>query len=402
MRRQRKARASLEQQSKIYPAWIGVAIAFYAFIAIGIAEGGLGVLLPSILDAFNLNSGTVTLLFLSQVTGYIIAALVSSLLTSRVGLAQTLLLASVTLTSALLIYAFTPLWSIMVATGTLLGVGIGLIDAGINTYFANDKRNAKLLGLLHAFYGIGALLGPTIATTLLSIGLRWRLIYLVIATVVGLTIVGMTWAVVYDYKPLTMKVAISETDAVSSLHLTLKTPIVLMSGLLLLIYVGVEASVGNWAYSVQVIDRNTPQVLAGYSVSAYWLGLTVGRMGMQQMIARVGAIRTLDYSFTLMILGFAIWSLLPNQLWSLTLIGLGLGTIFPTVILLTPKRVPAALVPAAIGFLTSSASLGAATIPTAVGWIASRMNLGIIPVLMLPLAVLMIFLHRWLAQRTPT
>jgi fucose permease len=125
-------------------------------------------------------------------------------------------------------------------------------------------------------------------------------------------------------------------------------------------------------------------------------------MGMQQAIARVGAIRTLDYSFNLMILGLVIWSLLPNQLWSLPLIGLGLGTIFPTVILLTPKRVPAALVPATIGFLTSSASLGAATIPTAVGWIASRINLGIIPVLMLPLAVLMIFLHRWLAQQTAT
>ena len=31
--------------------WFGVAIAFYAFVAIAVAEAGLGVLLPSILAA---------------------------------------------------------------------------------------------------------------------------------------------------------------------------------------------------------------------------------------------------------------------------------------------------------------------------------------------------------------
>ncbi|BBD65793.1 hypothetical protein NIES4072_05280 [Nostoc commune NIES-4072] len=32
-------------QRSLPPLWIGVAIALYAFIAIGVAEGGLGVLL---------------------------------------------------------------------------------------------------------------------------------------------------------------------------------------------------------------------------------------------------------------------------------------------------------------------------------------------------------------------
>jgi fucose permease len=383
-------------------AWIGAALGFYAFIAIGIAEGGLGVLLPSILEAFDLNPGTVTLLFLSQVSGYIIAAMASSVLASRIGLAQMLLLASGSLTLSLIVYAISPLWAIMVAAGTLLGLGIGLIDAGINTYFANDERNANLLGLLHAFYGIGALSGPAVATTLLSFGLEWRLVYVVIAGVVGITIAGMAGAVILNYKPLTKKVSAADTDAVANVRLALKTPIVLMSGLMLLIYVGVEASVGNWAYSVQIMSRDTPEVLAGYSVSAYWLGLTFGRLGMQQAIARLGAIRTLDYSLILLLVSLSAWWLLPGQLWSLPLIGLALGTIFPTTILLTPKRVAPALVPAAIGFLTSTASLGAATIPTAIGWIAAQSSLGIVPFLMLPLSGVMVGLHRWLVRNTQT
>lgn len=37
------------------------------------------------------------------------------------------------------------------------------------------------MGLLHGFYGIGALLGPAIATTLLALNLSWRGVYLAFA-----------------------------------------------------------------------------------------------------------------------------------------------------------------------------------------------------------------------------
>lgn len=381
-------------------AWIGVALSFYAFISIGIAEGGLGVLIPSIQATYNLTSATIALLFLSQVTGYIVAAIASSLLSSRIGLARMLLLAAACLTSALVTYALTPFWSVMVAAGTLLGLGIGLIDAGINSYIAEQQRNADLMGILHAFYGVGALLGPAVATTLLAMNLNWRQVYFVIAAVVGLTVVGMFWAVLYDYKPLTKRTNVSGTSARASLRVALRTPTVLLAGLLLLVYVGTEASLGNWAYSVQTVSRGTPNILAGYSVSAYWLGLTLGRLGTGRVVRQLGAVRTLDSCLMLLAVGLVAWWLLPAGLLSLPIIGLALGPIFPVTIWVMPQRIPAALVPGAIGFMTSVASLGAAGIPTAVGWIAARVSLGIIPVLMIPLVVLMVILHR-LIQYAP-
>ena len=384
-----------------YPAWIGVAIAFYAFIAIGIAEGGLGVLLPSILATYNLTPATVTLLFLSQVSGYIVAALTSSWLSNSIGLARMLLVASIILTSALVIYALTAHWSVMVASGTLLGLGIGFIDAGINTYIANKQRNASLMGILHAFYGVGALLGPAIATTLQALGLDWRFIYLVFAGVVGLMVAGTLWAVMHKYKPMTVRVTAPGTDAGENLRLALRTPTVLVAGLLLLVYVGTEASVGNWAYSVHV-SRGTPELVAGYSVSAYWLGLTIGRLSMGLMVEYLGAVRTVDFSLALLTSGLIAWWLLPDQLLSLPLIGFALAAIFPSMIWLMPQRVPATVVPAAIGFMTSVASLGAATIPTVVGLCAARAGLESIPALMVPLAALMVFLHRWLVRHAPT
>lgn len=380
-------------------AWIGIALSFYAFIAIGIAEGGLGVLIPSIQATYNLSAATITLLFISQVTGYVIAAFSSSLLSSRIGLARMLLLASTTLTLALIIYALSPYWLVMVAAGSLLGLGIGIIDAGINTYVA-QQDNADLMGILHAFYGVGALLGPGVATTLLALNLNWRQVYLVIAAVVSITIIGMLWASVNNYRPLNRKPEASNTNGRQNLSVALTTPKVLIAGLLLFVYVGVEASIGNWAFSVQSQVRNTPVTLAGYSVSAYWFGLTIGRLLTGRAVKYLGATRTLDMSLTLLVMSVVAWWLLPQQLISLPLMGLSLAAIFPMIIWLIPIYVSPQIVPAAIGFITSVASLGAAGIPTMLGWFAARFGLGIIPLLLLPLALVMLILHRLLNTNT--
>ncbi|MEO0932765.1 MAG: MFS transporter [Cyanobacteria bacterium J06641_2] len=377
---------------------MAILISFYSFIAIGIAEGGLGVLIPSIIETYNLTSANITLIFLSQVTGYIFAALTSSILSSRIGLAKTLLLASITLALGLIIYASSPYWWLMVAAGSLLGLGIGLIDAGINSYIANRQGQADLMGLLHGFYGIGALLGPAVATTSLALGLFWRSVYLVFALVVGLLVLGMLWVVISDYKPLTKKIKKSDKTASANLGQALKTPTVLLSGLLLSVYVGTEASVGNWAYSVQHISRETPTLIAGYSVSAYWLGLTLGRFISGRFVKIWGANRTLNYSLILLSLSLIAWWLLPNQLISLPVIGIALAPIFPLTIWLTPQRIPSGIVPAAIGFITSSASLGAAMIPSIAGYFASRFGLEVIPVLMIPLAGVMVVLHRGMVR----
>ncbi|MDX2240730.1 MAG: MFS transporter [Leptolyngbyaceae cyanobacterium bins.302] len=382
------------------PAWIGIAISFYAFIAIGIAESGLGVMLPSILQEFNLTPATVTFLFVSQLTGYVIAAFSSSLISHRLGLAPMLWMAAVTLTTAIVAYGLAPVWFVMVAVGTLLGLGIGLIDAGINTYMVSDQQDPKWMGLLHAFYGIGALLGPAIATTLLVIGLSWRQVYFVIGGSVGLLIVAVSWIIVTRYPPMMKRSTASDPPALANLRVALKTPLVLVSGLFLMVSVGTEASLSNWTYTVQHVSREIPTSTAGYSISAMWLGFTIGRLILGMLINRMGAVRLVNASLLLLVVSVISWWLLPGQWLSLPVMGFAIAAAFPTTIWLMPQRVPATVVPAAIGFVTSVASLGAAIIPTTVGWIANRDGLESIPVLILLLAIVLAMLHRWLMKQT--
>jgi fucose permease len=379
------------------PPWLGLVLAFYAFVAIAIAEGGLGVLLPAIMQTFQLSSATVSLLFLSQTGGYIIAAFTSSLLSQHLGLSRLLLIASILLTFALITYAITPFWSIMVLIGSCLGLGIGWLDAGINTYMVNHLQYSRLMGMLHGFYGVGAFLGPAIATTLLGMNLSWQQVYFVLASIVGLLVIGLLWKVLTQEQTVTQAVVQPVGNAKANLRAALRSPVVWGSALLLMLYVGVEVSISNWAYSVQTISRNTPEAIAGYSISAYWMGLTIGRMMMAQALKQIGAIRLMDVSFVMLTLGLLIWWIFPQWLWSLPLLGLALAAIFPTTMLLMPQRIAAHLVPAAIGFLTSVASLGASGISSGLGWFASWAGLEIIPILLLPLAGIMLLLHRWLA-----
>lgn len=372
---------------------LGIVIAFYAFIAIGLVEASLGVLLPSILQAFQLTTATVTLLFLSQISGYLVAALGSSVISHKLGLGRMMLLAAGLLTTTLILYATAPMWSVMVAAGILLGLGIGLIDAGINTYMVQDAERANRIGALHGCYGIGALTGPAIATTLLALGLSWRQVYGVLTVLSSGLVVLVLVALVQRYPGLGKTPTEAHTSALQSLGQALRSPVVLLTGLLLGIYVGVEAAITHWAFMVETTTRPRPTWVAGYGVSLYWLGLTVGRFGLGLLLPRVGAARLITLSLSLLLVGLLTWGQGLHPWLSLPLVGLALAVIFPAVMWLIPERVAPDQVPAAVGFASSSASLGAAIVPSSVGWVANAWGLGIVPWLMLPLAVAMLVIH---------
>ncbi|MBW4475061.1 MAG: MFS transporter [Stenomitos rutilans HA7619-LM2] len=377
---------------------MGISLAFYSFIVLGVLESSYGVLLPSIIATFNLNSATITSLFLSQFIGYIGAALVSSSQSNHVGYIRMLLLASIVLIFALAIYITTPIWPLMIAGGVLLGSGMGLIDVSSNTYIANDVDNADTIGYLHGFYGIGALLGPAIATSLLNTALNWRLAYLIFIWMVVLLALGTLFSEKRNYVPLVKQKVEPNTNTWQHLREVLCKPVVFISAFFLLVYVGTEASIGYWAYSFQTLIHDIPKIQAGYSVSAYWMGLTLGRMGMRRMVRTVGAIRTTEFSLIILIIGLLFWWFVPSQLISLPIMGLALAAIYPTIILLASQSVPTRSVSSTVGFLSSVGNLGSAIFPTSVGIFSTWIGLKNLPIMMLSLSILMILLNRWLIR----
>ncbi|MCP9841323.1 MFS transporter [Synechococcus sp. J7-Johnson] len=366
------------------PGELRMGVACSAFVVIGAVEAALGVLVPSLLDTFVLSTGSVTLLLASQIGGYALAALLNGVVNSRLGLDRMLMVAFTLLASALLLYALTPRWDVMVATGVAVGLGIGLIDAGLNTAVAQHEAGARLIGPLHGFYGVGAFTGPAIATTLLALGSGWRLVYAVLAGLSGLVLL-----VVWRQRRTCpwQRPPAAEGGDWRVLGQALRRPAVGLSGLVLLSAVGIEASIGTWGFSVQHLGRSQSAVAAGIGISLYWLGLTAGRFCFGGLVGRLGVIRWISCSLALLLAAQIGWSHGTEPWVALPLAGFGLAGIFPATILLIPRRLPVHLVPAAVGFATSAASAGAVVVPTSLGWIAAEMGLAGVPALLVPVVL---------------
>jgi len=74
---------------------------------------------------------------------------------TRIGARRFLLLAlGIFLFSSGLISLRVPFVGFLALTG-LLGLGVGMIDAGLNAYLASLPRSTILLNYLHAFWGMG-------------------------------------------------------------------------------------------------------------------------------------------------------------------------------------------------------------------------------------------------------
>ncbi len=353
-----------------------LALAFLAFILIGASDGAFGVLLPSVSHAYGVNKAEVGLLFLMGAIGYITAALSCGLLIERLGHRLSLAAGLAVYALAVGTFSLAPPFVTILIAGVALGFGAGSIDAGLNAYIALLPKNTARLNYLHAFYGIGAWLGPLIATAVLVQGWGWNRVYSawVLLSVLLLVGVGM-----FFQDRMAQPAQAEPTRAGGNvLMAALKLRVVWVGAFFLLFYVGSEVSLGSWSYSFLTESRHQATVLSGAAISGYWLGLTLGRLTLANLAGRVGQKRLIQGCIAGVVLGILLIWLAPNggiAAAGLFLTGFSLGPIFPTTIALMSTLVPARVLPSAIGFLASLGSMGAAFFPWLAGALAQQVGL---------------------------
>jgi fucose permease len=151
---------------------------------------------------------------------------------------------------------------------------------------------------------------------------------------------------------------------------------VLLGAALLAVYVGLEISMGNWGFSYLVQARGEHRVLAGYVVSGYWLGLTLGRFLIAPFATRIGATAA-SMAFGCLIgvtVVAALTWVLPGaaSIPGFVLLGFFLGPIFPTAMAIVPNVTPPRLVPTAIGVMNAGSVVGGSALP----WLAGSLGQG--------------------------
>lgn len=354
-----------------------LALAFSATLTIGLYDGATGVLLPSLQAFYHVGKGVISLLFLTTVFGYLTSSFGSGVLMKRLGQQHFFAFGAATFAAGTTGLALHPPFAVVLVAALLVGFGFATLDAGLNTALAVLPGSTRALNYLHAFYGGGALLGPLIASAALAGGQPWNHVYLI--WIISGVALAACFLRLFQPSPVVTPEAVTPLEH-DGLVVAVRLRIVQLCALFLLLYVGVEVTVGTWAYSFLTEVRHGNPLHAGWVTSGYWLGLTVGRLVIALMATHVrfAQAKIVRYCLVGVFVGVLLVWLGPGEAATacgLMMIGFSLGPIFPTTIALMPSLVPARLVPGSIGFIAGTGSAGAALFPWLAGVIAGSAGL---------------------------
>jgi fucose permease len=372
---------------------------FTSFILMGANDGAGGVLLPFIRDHYGVDKGTISFIFLAGSLGYLLSAFNSGPLVGKLGYRIFLVVGTGSFLAGATLYTLIPPFAFILLAAMAVGFGIGCLDAGLNAYIAGLPNNTTKLNYLHAFFGIGAWLGPIIASGLLAAQFGWNIVYLVWIALDLVVLLG--FALTFGGQRVAPQPADAPRER-SALLSALKLRVVWLGAVFLCVYVGTEISMGSWTFSFLTEERHGSTLISGWAVSGYWFGLTLGRLTLANLARKFGNKRLIQGCLVGVVVGLLVIWLAPVtpavtvvEALGLVLTGYCLGPIFPTTIAVMSELVEARLLPSAIGFIASLASLGGALFPGIAGNLAQQVGLwSLLPYVML-LTCILFFI--WLA-----
>ncbi|MFB6275395.1 MAG: sugar MFS transporter [Halothece sp.] len=369
-----------------------IAFAFLTFILLGANDAVIGVLLPHWGSSYNVDKTTLSLVFFAGTVGYLTAALNSNFLFRTLGRVKFLSLGKLAFLIGAITFCFQPpIYILLSIPPFLLGFGAAILEAALNAHLADFPNKTALLNYLHAFYGLGALLTPFIASQMLEADLSWGLTYLVISSGSLVLLISIRWLFTKADQGLTPTATSSENTQIES---PLQYRFVWLFAFFSLLYAGAEISLGNWSYSFLTQYRDEGPVLAGWLMSGYWLGLTVGRVFIAPLTNKLGSRKVVNLCLIGVIGGVFILNFLTfsaTSAFGLLLTGFCLGPINPTALAFLTNVIPPHLVTGAISFIASLGSLGKAFFPWVAGNVAEKLGLEMfLPYIIVIIAVMVV------------
>jgi len=370
-----------------------VTLAYLSFIGLGISAAIIGVLWsPHILGDFGQRLEDLGLHLFISTGGYFIGSSISGRVFSRYPVGWVLAGAMGLTSGAMLGFAFAPSWLIMVGLSALVGLGTGLLDGGMNIYFA-AHFNTRLMNWLHASFGAGALIAPQIVNQIvIGQGLAWRWVYGLVAIFFAVMALGYVLT-----RHLWLPVQETGHHSGTSYRQTLSLRLVWMGIVLFIAYTGAEAGAGMWIAPF-FQSQGIAEALGNNWVTAYWLSFTVGRIFFGTIVTRFASSTIVRLCLLLALSGLALlaWRPMPEaNLWGVVVFGFAMSPCFVLLITATQDQLGPVHAPNAIGIQVAAASLGGGILPALMGASVPLTGIDFLPIMLMGLTGTMLLLYQW-------
>jgi fucose permease len=353
-------------------------------IILGIPDGILGVLWPSIRAAFHVPLDDLGVLTIASAVLYFAGGLIANPARARLGAGNAIVASCGVALLGLALWSGAPSWVLVLCGVAVLGLSRGVVDAVVNAEAALDG-GVRRLAILHGSWAVGGTLGPLLVAAVLVWAHDWRVAVVVVA--VGVLLLAVTALVDRQGPASTLPVAPTlPTQGISAARGTV--PAQGTSAATSVPAEGTSAAAESgpiaWGYTYLIYDRHLSRTLAAIAVASFWASLTAGRFGLAVVDERVAGTAVLEASCLLMIVGTALFWLLPGSLSiaGLPIAGLGAAAVFPMLVALMPARVGEAATGHAVGASIAGASLSGPVAVAVFGVLAAHLGVGALGVCM--------------------
>ena len=317
-----------------------------------------------------------------------VSASASGFILRKIGTGRLLAICGAVTGISLICCGASPVFGVLLAFAIPLGFGQGAIDTGMN-FYVSKHYSSRDMSWLHCCWGVGATLGPLIASVFLQSTGSWRSAYFVIGSIQVLLAVFFCSTIgLWDRARRDEEAEDRETAATSSMdRLEGKCKFSLdfwLCVLIFFVYCGIEAGAGLWGCAFLTRARGMSLNTAQYVVTAYWAVLTAGRFLLGFTADRLGnrLLSTVAGAGVLLAAGLLLvpaTGVLPSA--ALLLAGFSLAPVYPCLMHEATRRGFNDATAAALTGLQGAASMiGIMVVPPLIGYAGDLISMEALPV----------------------
>lgn len=346
-----------------------------AFLLTGFVFATWAARIPALKANLGLTDSRLAIALVGLNAGAVAGLQLGSVVVTRFGSRQALLVALPAFAGTLLPIAFAPNLAVLtvavaVSAGTNSVVDIGINDQGVGVEHGYGR---SLLTGMHAMHSLGGVLGGAVAAVAAHVGLG------VVSHFALVTAAVATVAVLSNRKLLPPE-QLHGDHAKKARATPLSagwTGRLLLLGVVAFMFTLAEGGALDWSAVLLADNRGASPALAAAGLSVFQAAVTIGRLLGDPIINRIGPVRVFAGGALLAGTGFAAGLVLgstASAVAGLALLGLGLATLLPISISAagTIRGLP---VPVAVARVSTLGYLGTFTGPALIGYLSHHTDL---------------------------
>ena len=258
---------------------------FLAYICAGIVSILPGPTLPILAQHTGVALAVAGWAFTSGATGFMVGVAITGMMIGRMGPKYVLMSGLAIMTCAGIVIPWTHLFLLLLAAQFVAGIGFGFLDVSINIIvtLSFEDTLGETLNNLHSSYGIGALLAPLVLSLALQVAHEAIWAYLT-GSLMGLAGIFLLVRQHLPSVPRRNEALQQQDIAVSST--VFRQVLLWLMALQMGLYVGAEVGFSSWIVTAVSQSALISLALAAPSATAFWAGMTIGRLLGAQALKR--------------------------------------------------------------------------------------------------------------------